>query len=63
MNARRVLQWLSIAATAGLLVFLKKLHLGVTHYNLFLLILIGWCLGLILFFRLLAPSDQSQGSD
>lgn len=61
MSAQRIIQWLSIVATAGLFILLKKLHIGVTHYNLFLLILIGWCLGIIFLFRLLASSDRSQG--
>jgi len=62
MNLRLILEWLLLAATAGLLVLIKILHMGVTHYNLFLLILIGWCLGLILIFRLLASWDRSRGT-
>jgi hypothetical protein len=33
MSLNRMLQWLLLAATAALLMFLKWLHLGVTHYN------------------------------
>ena len=54
MSARRKVEWLLLAATAIMLIVLKWLHLGVTHYNIFLLILLAWCLGLILIFRLLA---------
>jgi len=63
VNTQRIIQWLSIVATAGLLILLKKLHIGVTHYNLFLLILIGWCLGIIFLFRLIIPLGRSQETD
>ena len=63
MSAQRILQWLTIAATVGLFILLKKLHLGVTHYNLFLLILIGWSLGIIFLFRLIIPLGRSQETD
>lgn len=63
MSAQRILQWLTIAATVGLFILLKKLHLGVTHYNLFVLILIGWCLGIIFLFRLIIPLGRSQETD
>jgi hypothetical protein len=60
MSLNRMLQWLLVAATAALLMFLKWLHLGVTHYNLFLLILVGWILGLVLSFRVLTPHRRSD---
>ena len=41
MSLMRTFQWLLIAATAGLMIFLKWLHLGVTNYNIFLLIMLG----------------------
>lgn len=44
MTLRRWLEWLLIALTAGLLISLKQLHYGVTHYNIFLLILLAWTL-------------------
>jgi hypothetical protein len=56
----RTLQWLLIAATAGLMVFLKWLHLGVTNYNIFLLILIGWTLGLVMIFRVLTVGRRME---
>jgi hypothetical protein len=59
MSLNRMLQWLLLAATAALLIFLKWLHLGVTHYNVFLLILVGWILGLVLAFRLLTRRRRS----
>jgi hypothetical protein len=40
--------------------FLKWLHLGVTHYNVFLLILIGWILGLVMVFRVLTAGRRSE---
>ena len=59
MSLNRMLQWLLLAATAALLMFLKWLHLGVTHYNVFLLILVGWVLGLVLALRVLTPHRRS----
>ena len=47
MTLRRYLEWLLIALTAGLLISLKELHYGVTHYNILLLILLAWTLILI----------------
>ena len=60
MNLQRTLQWLFLAATAALLMFLKWLHIGVTHYNVFLLILVGWVLGLVIVFRLLTVGRRSE---
>lgn len=51
MSFRRSLEWAVVAATAALLIMLKWLHLGVLHYNWFLIILLAWGLGLVVFFR------------
>jgi hypothetical protein len=59
MSTRRKLEWLILAATAGLLILLKWLHIGVTNYNIFLLILIGWSLGAIMAFRVMSGPDRS----
>ena len=60
MSLQRKLQWLFLAATAALLMFLKWLHLGVTHYNLFLLIMIGWVLVLVIVFRTLNADQRTE---
>ncbi len=60
MNLQRTLQWLFLAATAALLMFLKWLHLGVTNYNLFLLIMIGWILVLVIAFRALSAEQRTN---
>ncbi len=60
MSTRRKLEWLILAATAGLLILLKWLHIGVTNYNIFLLILIGWSLGVIMAFRVMSGLDRSE---
>jgi succinate dehydrogenase hydrophobic anchor subunit len=60
MSRRKITQWLLLAATAVLLIFLKWLHLGVTNYNIFLLILIGWTLGLVLAFRTLSADHRAK---
>ena len=51
MSLRRMLEWVAIVVTALLLIMLKWLHLGVLHYNWFLIILLAWCLALVIFFR------------
>ena len=63
MNPQRMIQWLALAFTAGLLIFLKWLHIGVTNYNVFLLILLGWSLVLIASFRALTHMGppESEG--
>lgn len=60
MTGQRILQWLILAATAALLLFLKWLHLGVTHYNVFLLIMVGWTLGLVIVFRVLTGEQRPK---
>ena len=60
MSLQRTVQWLLLAATVALLIFLKWLHLGVTHYNVFLLILVGWTLGLVIVFRFLTADRRSE---
>jgi hypothetical protein len=52
MSMRRKVEWLLLAATAVLLMVLKRLHTGVLHYNWFMIILIAWCLGLVIYFRM-----------
>ena len=60
MSLQRKIQWLLLAITAALLMFLKWLHLGVTHYNLFLLIMIGWILMLVMAFRALTADQRTN---
>jgi len=60
MSLQRILQWLFLAATAALLMFLKWLHIGVTNYNIFLLILIGWILVLVIAFRALTADHRAE---
>lgn len=65
MTMRRWLEWLLILMTAGLLISLKQLHYGVTHYNVFLLILMVWTLIIIISLKSLykkgtSPIDQDK---
>lgn len=63
MITKRKVEWLVLAATAGLLMLMKWLHLGVIHYNWFMIILIAWCLGLVVFFRVISsPYRENQDS-
>jgi len=60
MSRNRAIQWLLLAATTGLLMLLKQIHLGVTQYNVFLIILIGWNLGLVIAFRALTVGRRAE---
>ena len=60
MTLQRKLQWLFLAATAALLMLLKWLHLGVTHYNIFLLIMIGWVLVLVIAIIIMIILDRAE---
>jgi hypothetical protein len=60
MTLQRSLQWLFLITTAALMMFLKWLHLGVTHYNIFLLILIGWTLVMVIAFRTLTANHREE---
>ena len=58
MSTSTKIQWFLLAITAALLIFLKWLHIGVTHYNIFLLILIGWTAVLVIVFRSLTADQR-----
>lgn len=60
MNIHKIVAWLTVVVTAGIMVLLKKLHLGVTHYNLFLTILLVWSLVVIVVFRVLSDIERSD---
>lgn len=55
---KMLLQWLPTASILVLLVVLKNLHLGVTDFKLFVLILILWSLGLILAYKTMAGNPK-----
>ena len=59
MSMQRKVEWLLLAATAVLLMILKWLHMGVIHYNWFMIILMAWCLGLVFFFYALRRQRNS----
>lgn len=58
--SRKSITWLAIAATAIMLIVVDYLHIGVTHYNLFLSILVGWILGMVLLFKRLGPDPELE---
>lgn len=60
MNAHRIIEWLTVVGTAGLMLLLKKQHLDAIHYNLFLTILLAWCLLVIVVFRILADRKRHE---
>ncbi len=57
---RDLIGWLLIVATMGLLVVLKEMHLGVINFKMFVLVLILWSLGLVVFFKTMG--DKSGGN-
>ena len=63
MTIGRKLEWLLLALTAGLLISLKQLHYGVTHYNIFLVILLLWPLILIISFKRLNRKNKQTNVD
>ena len=60
MSGKRVVQWVVLAGTVALLILLKWSHLGVLHYNWFVLILMGWTGGLIIFFRMTGSGERQD---
>lgn len=63
MTIQKKIEWLLLAATAILFLVLKWLHIGTTHYNVFLLIIMGWCLMLVIAFRILGAPDRLNGAE
>ncbi|RLB34091.1 MAG: hypothetical protein DRH20_12535 [Deltaproteobacteria bacterium] len=63
MSGGRMVEWLFLALTVGLMMVLKRLHYGVTHYNIFLLILLGWSLALIIAFRVLSGTVADASAE
>lgn len=57
---QKIWGWSAIFFTMVLLVFLKWLHLGVTHYNWFLIILLSWTMGVIMVFRYVGPDPPKE---
>lgn len=45
------LQWIPLIATMALIYLLRRLHVGVTDFKVFVLILLVWTLLLILFYH------------
>ena len=48
---KKWIDWLPLAVTMVLMYWARVTNLGVTDYNLFLVLLIGWCLVMLLFYR------------
>jgi len=49
------LQWLPLIATLALIYLLRWLHIGVTNFKVFVLILLVWTLLLIIFYHRTRP--------
>lgn len=63
MDIKRIVEWIALFATAGLMVLLKVLHVGVIHYNWFLIILLSWSLVLVAVFRTLYGGEDRGGQN
>jgi hypothetical protein len=58
---RSLFSWVPLVLTALLMYLAKRTNIGVTNYNVFLLLLLGWALILIVFFRIIfrrRPGDD-----
>lgn len=55
------LQWIPMIATLGLIYALRWSHIGVINFKVFVLIMIGWALFLILFYKWQARG-RAQGA-
>ena len=60
MTTRKIWGWSAITLTAALMVLLRWLHIGVTHYNWFLVILIAWTLVMLFVFRYMGPDPKKD---
>ena len=55
------LQWIPMVATLALIYVLRWLHIGVTNFKVFVLIILVWTLLLILFYhRTRASQDRDR---
>ena len=55
------LQWIPMIATLALIYLLRWLHIGVTNFKVFVLILLAWTLLLILFYRRTCGGGSGTG--
>ncbi|MCB2226779.1 MAG: hypothetical protein KQH53_08890 [Desulfarculaceae bacterium] len=55
---KKLLAWIPIVITALLMWYARVTNVGVTHYNLFLLGLLAWCLIIIAYYRALGGKPQ-----
>ncbi len=53
---KQIFTWFPIILTLALIVVMDVIHLGVIHFPLFVLVLIVWSLGLVLWFK--SPSGR-----
>ena len=60
--------WLFITLTAVVMILLRWSHIGVTHYNWFVVLLISWTVVLLFVFRYIgrdperaAPTEERKG--
>ena len=56
------IQWIPMAATLVLLYVLRRSHIGITNFKVFMLIMIIWSLLLILFYRFTRAEQSASGS-
>ena len=58
------LQWIPMIATLALIYLLRWMHIGITNFKVFVLIIVVWSLLLILFYsHTRAGQAQDQGAD
>ena len=59
MEKKRIFEWIIVAATAGLLMLLKEIHLGITHFKYFVAVLLVWSLIVIVLFRAVSHGPKT----
>jgi hypothetical protein len=54
------LQWIPLVATLALIYLLRRSHIGVINFKVFVLIIIAWSLLLILFYHRTRPGRTQE---
>ena len=62
MNSHKAWGWSAITLTALLMILLRWIHIGVTHYNWFLIILLAWTLVMLMVFRHIGRDPEKAES-
>ena len=59
----KLVKWLPLIATMGLIYFLRWTHIGVTDFKIFVLVMVAWSLLLIMFYKHTADGQAQAAED